>query len=199
MHFKSNPYHKRNFGSIECIVGPMFCGKTTELLRRARLSKIAQLNVRVYKPSIDTRYSLESAVTHDNVQMGSQRVENAEDLLKRIEGEWGQIHVVAIDEVQFIPGKIVEVCAQLRDRGIRVIVAGLDMDFRREPFGDIGDLMAIADEVVKLKAVCRDCGENALFTKRLAEGKDVVQVGGAQDYTAVCEHCYIDPKGGSNS
>ncbi len=195
MHFKSNTYHKRNFGSIECIVGPMFCGKTTELLRRARLSNIAKLNVRVYKPSIDTRYSLESAVTHDNVQMKSQMVVNAEDLRKRIEGEWGQVHVVAIDEIQFIPGKIVEVCAQLRDRGIRVIVAGLDMDFRREPFGEIGDLLAIADEVVKLKAVCRDCGENALFTKRLTDGQDVVQVGGAQDYTAVCEHCYINPKG----
>jgi thymidine kinase len=187
-----NTYHKRNFGSIECIVGPMFCGKTTELLRRARLSKIAKLNVRLYKPSIDTRYSVDSSVTHDNVQMGSQSVESAEDLLERVSGEWGQVHVVAIDEVQFVPGKIVEVCATLRDRGIRVIVAGLDMDFRREPFGDIGDLLAIADEVVKLKAVCKYCGDNAVFTKRLAGGQDVVQVGGAQDYTSVCERCYLE-------
>jgi len=199
MHFKSNnTYHKRNFGSIECIVGPMFCGKTTELLRRVNLSRIAKLNVRLYKPAMDKRYSIDKACTHDNVQADSQLVDDADDVQKSLEKEQDRIHVVAIDEIQFIRGKIVEVCAQLRDQGIRVIAAGLDMDFRRQPFGEIGNLMAIADEVIKLKAVCQDCGENASFSKRLTQSQEVVQVGGKEEYAAVCEACYIKPKEESN-
>jgi len=191
-----NAYHKRDFGSIECIVGPMFCGKTTELLRRVRLSEIAKLNVGLFKPKKDDRYSVTEAVTHDNARAQSHLIEDADDLLKKVQEMPERLRVVAIDEVQFVRGRIVEVCAQLRDEGKRVIAAGLDMDFRRQPFGEIGNLMAIADEVVKLKAVCQDCGENAPFSKRLTKAQEVVKVGGKEDYAAVCEECYTNPKEG---
>jgi len=270
MHQKSNTYHNKKFGSIECIVGPMFCGKTTELLRRLRLAQVAKLDTVLFKPKPDNRYSAGEAVTHDNIRANSFIVEDASELPKRIEegekliqklfrardlireqfragvfsgifqnerelserlfaqtaipglhvfdpscgsqsgprknalgegvGE-GRIRVVGIDEVQFIRGNIAEVCSDLRDKGVRVVAAGLDMDFLRrsfeiKPSGNMGDLLAIADEVVKLKAVCASCGDPASFSKRLTGGKDVVEVGGPGDYVAMCQSCYAEPEEG---
>jgi thymidine kinase len=251
-------YHKRDSGSIEVITGPMFSGKTTELLRRMRLSQLAKMNTILFKPQADIRCSADETVTHDKEKGNCITIASADEIPAKIKeyeekiqklfqartkirelfkaGEFnglinneiefserffgpfaitgayvndpflesqpyldehpdlvqGRIRVVGIEEGQFFK-KLVDTCMQLRDQGLRTIVAGLDQDFRRQPFGEMGPLIAVSDEVSKLKAVCLDCGDAALFSKRLIASQKQIEIGGEGEYAAVCEKCYQKP------
>jgi len=180
-------------GSIELICGSMFSGKTEELIRRMRRAGFARQQVQVFKPAIDTRYAIEKVTSHNGLNIEAQPVESALDILTAVSPETS---VVAIDEVQFFDHAIVDVCEKLAKQGKRVICAGLDMDFRGMPFGPMPDLMARAETVSKLRAICVICGENASRTQRLIEGKPaayddpVVLVGAAEVYEARCRQCH---------
>lgn len=177
-------------GRIEMICGSMFCGKTEELIRRIRRASIAKQNVQVFKHSLDDRYEgVEKVVSHNGQNLEAQPVSRAADILPMVDA---QATVIAIDEVQFFDADIVKVIKTLADRGLRVIVAGLDMDFRGEPFGTMPELMCIAEEVTKLHAICVVCGEEASRTQRLVNGKPahyddpVILVGAQERYEARC-------------
>ncbi len=189
-------------GNIELICGSMFSGKTEELIRRTRRAVIAKQEVQVFKPTIDTRYHLENVTSHNGMNFEAQPVSSAKEILTALNPN---TTVVAIDEVQFFDQEIVEVCELLAEQGKRVICAGLDMDFRGIPFGPIPDLLARAEEVRKLQAICVICGGNASRTQRLIEGKPaafddpVVLVGAAEVYEARCRRCHeVLPPGNSN-
>lgn len=177
----------------------MFSGKTEELIRRLRRAKIARQHVQVFKPVIDDRYHEERVQSHNGLGFDAQPIASAADLLGALESE---TTVVAIDEVQFFDNAILDICEQLADDGKRVICAGLDTDFRGEPFGPIPALMARAEQVDKLHAICVCCGEEASRTQRLIGGKPaayddpVVMVGAAEVYEARCRQCHaIRPAG----
>lgn len=177
-------------GGIEVICGSMFCGKTEELIRRVRRAVIAKQKVKVFKPSIDDRYSIQGVISHTGQKIDALPLSSAREILQRINGE---TTVIAIDEAQFFDPAIVEVVQQLADRhGIRVIVAGLDLDFRGEPFGSMPQLLSIAEEVTKLRAICVVCGEAASRTQRLVNGKPadyndpIILVGAQESYEARC-------------
>ena len=179
--------HKR--GQIEVICGSMFCGKTEELIRRVRRATIAKQQVQVFKPSLDYRYGLERITSHDGQAIEAQPLRNSIDILQNISPT---TTVIAIDEVQFFDEDIVTVVTDLVDRNLRVIVAGLDTDFRRVPFGKMPELLAIADDVQKLRAICVVCGESANFTQRLVDGEPayfddpVIQIGAQEKYEPRC-------------
>lgn len=181
----------KNIGTLEVITGCMFSGKSEELIRRVRRAKIAKQMVLVFKPSIDTRYNSSGVVSHSGISVEAIPVEDPSIILKNITPE---VKVVAIDEVQFFPQEIKQVIDELRYRGMRVIVAGLDMDFRGEPFGYIPDLMAMANKVDKLEAVCSVCGASAYYTQRLINGQPasyndpVILVGAVEFYEARCQN-----------
>lgn len=183
--------HKR--GRIELICGSMFSGKTEELIRRLRRAVIAKQQVQVFKPVIDTRYHSQRLTSHNGIDFEAQPVASANDILDVIAP---QTTVVAIDEVQFFEPDVVQLCETLAEQGKRVICAGLDMDFRGVPFGPMPDLMARAEEVEKLHAICVVCGEEASRTQRLIEGQPaafddpVVLVGAAEVYEARCRQCH---------
>ena len=183
--------HRR--GRIELICGSMFSGKTEELIRRLRRAVIAKQKVQVFKPIIDDRYHVQRVTSHTGVDFAAQPVATAAELLTQITPE---TTVVAIDEVQFFDEAIVPLCEQLADEGRRVICAGLDTDFRGVPFGSIPALMARAEEVKKLHAICVICGEEASRTQRLIDGRPanvddpVVLVGAAEVYEARCRQCH---------
>jgi thymidine kinase len=183
--------HRR--GRIELICGSMFSGKTEELIRRLRRALIAKQKVQVFKPVIDDRYHVQRVTSHNGVDFAAQPVAMAVDLLSEIAAD---TTVVAIDEVQFFDEEIVDVCERLADQGRRVICAGLDTDFRGAPFGAIPALMARAEEVEKLHAICVICGEDASRTQRLIDGRPaafddpVVMVGAAEVYEARCRQCH---------
>jgi thymidine kinase len=193
-------YHRYDGGWIEVICGSMFSGKTEELIRRVKRAVIAKQRVQVFKPSIDTRYVHERVQTHGGVDFGATPVEKAADIFEKLEPD---TKVVAIDEAQFFDPSITEVCDQLADRGLRVIVAGLDMDFRGEPFGPMPAAMAQAERVDKLQAICQQCGAPASRTQRLINGKPaayddpVILVGAAEVYQATCRVCHQVPHGGA--
>jgi thymidine kinase len=180
-------------GQIEVICGSMFSGKTEELIRRVRRAQIARQKVQVFKPSLDARYTTEQIASHNGLRAAAVPVDNAGEIASRVEPD---TDVVAIDEAQFFDDTIVEVCEELANRGIRVIVAGLDMDFRGEPFGPMPFLMARAEEVDKLRAICVRCGAPASRTQRLIDGEPasyddpVILVGAAERYEARCRHCH---------
>lgn len=181
-------------GKIEIITGPMFAGKTEELIRRITRAKIAEQKVVVFKHKTDDRYSKKNqVVSHNNIRCDCYLTKTSEELLKHINNE---VEVVAIDEVQFFDDYIVEVIEELADSGITIICSGLDTDFRREPFFIMSKLMAIADEVTKLKAVCFKCKGDANFTQRVVDGKPAkyssptILVGGKESYEARCRNCY---------
>jgi len=180
---------KHTNGSIEVITGSMFCGKTDELIRRLRRATIARQKVQVFKPVIDNRYALEKVTSHAGSEYAAQPVPNARAILDQLQPA---TTVVAIDEAQFFDDALVPLAQQLADRGLRLIVAGLDTDFRGEPFGPMPVLMAKADIVDKLHAICMVCGEHACRTQRLVNGKpanyhdSVVIVGAAELYEARC-------------
>jgi thymidine kinase len=183
---------KHTTGSIEVITGSMFSGKTDELIRRLRRARIARQNVQVFKPVIDNRYALEKVTSHAGSEFEATPVHTADQVLPLIRPE---TTVVAIDEAQFFGAEVCQVCQKLAARGVRVIVAGLDQDFRGEPFGPMPQLMALAEDVTKLHAICAVCGEEASRTQRLIDNlpatfdQPVVVVGASELYEARCrEH-----------
>ena len=183
-------------GQIEVICGGMFSGKTEELIRRVRRSEIARRKVQVFKPSLDARYTAEHVASHNGLRTVAVPVDNVQQIAERVEPD---TTVVAIDEAQFFDEPVVKLCEQLADRGVRVIVAGLDMNFRGEPFGPMPTLMARAEEVTKLQAICVQCGAPASRTQRLINGQPaayddpIILVGAAEAYEARCRHCHQVP------
>lgn len=189
--------HHPDSGWIELICGSMFSGKTEELLRRIRRAEIARRRVQVFKPRLDNRYGQQRVASHDGMAREEVHpVKNAEEILRRVRED---VEVVAIDEVQFFDWSIAEVCTTLADQGKRVIAAGLDQDFRGEPFGPMPLLMALAEEVDKLHAICVICGREASRTQRLIDGRParyddpIILVGGSESYEARCRACHEVP------
>ncbi|GAB1453901.1 thymidine kinase [Draconibacterium sp.] len=192
MFIESNIHSRTKVGSIEVIAGSMFSGKTEELIRRLKRAKIAKQKVEIFKPAVDVRYSLSEVVSHDENSIYSTPVENSANILLLT----GNVDVIGIDEAQFFDKGLVEVVTKLANMGIRVIVAGLDMDFKGEPFGPIPDLMAVADHVTKVHAICVKCGNIAQFSHRLSEKEQVVLLGEKDVYEPLCRGCFreIDKK-----
>ena len=189
-------YGKPSSGWIEVICGSMFSGKTEELIRRVRRAQIARQKVQVFKPAMDTRYAEREVASHNGMQVEAIPVENTAQLRALIEPD---TTVVAIDEAQFFDDAVVTLCEELADRGVRVIVAGLDMDFRGEPFGPMPTLLARAEQVAKLQAICVVCGGPASRTQRLINGQPaayddpVILVGASEVYEARCRGCHVVP------
>jgi thymidine kinase len=184
-------------GCIEVIAGVMFSGKSEELLRRVRRAVIAKKRVQVFKSHLDDRYrGVHSVTTHDGIGVEAQPVDAAGRIMERVRPD---THVVAIDEVQFLDEGIVAVATALADRGVRVIIAGTDTDFRGEPFGSMPELMAVAEFVSKLHAICVVCGEPACRNQRLIDGRPAlydsptIMVGGSESYEARCRSCHAVP------
>ncbi|GGE05417.1 thymidine kinase [Marinithermofilum abyssi] len=190
---KGSHFDTHGDGWIEVICGGMFSGKSEELIRRIRRARIAKQNVAVFKPKIDDRYRAEAVTSHNGVYTECQTITRAREILDEVAPE---VHVVAIDEVQFLDEDIIEVAQQLADRGLRVICAGLDQDFRGRPFGPTPILMAVAEYVTKLQAICIQCGKTASRTQRLIDGRPaseddpIIQVGASEHYEARCRHCH---------
>ena len=186
-------YNKPSSGWIEVICGSMFCGKTEELIRRVRRAQIARQKVQVFKPAIDTRYARREVTSHNGLQIHAVPVENVTQIRTLIEQD---TTVIALDEVQFFDDAIVALCEELATQGTRVIVAGLDMDFRGEPFGPVPALMARAERVDKLQAICVVCGGPASHTQRLindqpaAYDDPIILVGASEVYEARCRGCH---------
>jgi len=173
-------------GSIEVICGSMFSGKTEELIRRLKRAKFARQNVEIFKPAIDTRYSDVEVVSHDRNAIRSTPVAAPEEILLLS----GDVDVVGIDEAQFFSASLVDVCNTLANQGIRVIVAGLDMDFKCNPFGPMPALCAIAEDVYKVHAICVRCGSLAYVSHRLVEGDKQVLLGEMAEYEPICRQCF---------
>ena len=174
-------------GSIEVITGSMFSGKSEELIRRVRRAQIARQKVQLFKPRVDARYSTGEIVSHSEMKMPSQVVDGADEILGRVDPD---TQVVAIDEGQFFDMSLVEVADTLANRGLRVIVAGLDQDYRGRPFEPMPQLMAVAEYVDKTLAVCMRCGAPANRSQRLVADEHRVVVGGAGEYEARCRRCF---------
>lgn len=190
-------YRPSDYGWIEVVVGPMYSGKSEELIRRLRRAQIGKQNIKVFKPSIDDRYSFDEVVSHNGKKITAIGINNSNKIMDIVENE---TQVVGIDEVQFFDDNIIEICRILADRGIRVICAGLDMDFRGEPFGPTPTLMAIAEFVDKLTAVCVECGKPANKTQRIINGNPAkysdptILVGAMESYEARCRLHHLVPK-----
>jgi thymidine kinase len=188
---------KHIHGTIEVICGSMFSGKTDELIRRLVRARIARQKVQVFKPAIDVRYAVEKVTSHAGNHFDAIPVERAADIRARLEAD---TTVVGVDEAQFFDAEIVDVAQELAERGVRVILAGLDMDFRGEPFGPMPILMAKAEKVDKLHAICMVCGEEASRTQRLVNGRParyddpVVIVGASELYEARCRRHHEVPR-----
>ena len=176
----------RRPGRIEVVCGSMFSGKTEELIRRMKRAVFAHQKVEIFKPSIDTRYSEENVVSHDQNAIRSTPVESSASILLLS----SDIDVVGIDEAQFLDDGLVDVCNQLANRGVRVIVAGLDMDFKGVPFGPMPALCAIADDVTKVHAICVKCGNLAYVSHRIVSGDKRVMLGEQSEYEPLCRECY---------
>lgn len=173
-------------GSIEVICGSMFSGKTEELIRRLRRAQIAKLQVEIFKPKTDTRYDEVAVVSHDLNSIHSTPVEHSSAILLYA----GDAQIVGIDEAQFFDDELPAVCVKLANKGVRVIIAGLDMDFEGNPFGPIPALLAIAEDVTKVHAVCMKCGGSALFSYRLVENKSQFLLGEKENYEPRCRVCF---------
>lgn len=186
-------YHQYREGWLEVISGCMFAGKTEELIRRINVLSYANKNIIVFKPKVDNRYSDTEIVSHSGAKVPCLVVDRAQDILKRVKVD---TEVVAIDEIQFFDKEIVDVCEYLADKGIRVMVAGLDKDFRGEAFGVMPELLTRAEFVTKLTAVCAKCGAPATRTQRMVDGKPasfddpIVLVGAVEHYEPRCRHCH---------
>jgi thymidine kinase len=176
-----------NIGWIEAICGPMFSGKSEELMRRLRRAMIARKRVQVFKPVIDTRYSEDEIVSHTEMRMKSEPIGKVSDILKQL--DW-RTQVVGIDEANFLGQELVEVATQLADSGKQVIVAGLDTDYMGRPFPPMPDLLTLAESITKTLAICVRCGNPAKHTQRLVESSDLIVVGAAGLYEARCRRCF---------
>ena len=173
-------------GRIEIICGSMFSGKTEELIRRMKRAKFARQRVEIFKPAIDTRYSEEDVVSHDSHSIASTPIDSSASILLFT----SEIDVVGIDEAQFFDSGLIDICNQLADQGTRVIVAGLDMDFKKVPFGPMPYLLSIADEVTKVHAICVECGHLANYSHRLIDNDKRVLLGEKREYQPLCRTCY---------
>jgi len=188
MFIERDVNHNKKAGSIEVVVGSMFSGKTEELIRRLKRAKIARQKVEIYKPAMDVRYSVSEVVSHDENSIRSTPVENSANILLLL----GDADVIGIDEAQFFDMGLIEVATKLANMGVRVIVAGLDMDFKGVPFGPIPGLMAVADYITKVHAICVRCGNIAQFSHRLSEKEQVVLLGEKDIYEPLCRSCFRD-------
>lgn len=177
---------QKKTGSIEVIAGSMFSGKTEELIRRLKRAKIAKLKVEIFKPAMDTRYSMAEVVSHDENSILSTPVENSGNIMLLT----GDVDVIGIDEAQFFDPGLIDVSVSLANMGIRVIIAGLDMDFKGNPFGPIPGLMAVADHITKVHAICMRCGDVAQFSYRFSKADKLVLLGEKDEYEPLCRSCY---------
>lgn len=185
--FENVSGERRNLGRIEVICGSMFSGKTEELIRRMRRAQFARQKVEIYKPAIDTRYSEDDVVSHEGNSISSTPVSSSGSILLLAD----DVEVVGIDEAQFFDEGLPDVCRQLADRGVRVICAGLDMDYRCIPFGPMPNLCAIADEVTKVHAICVRCGSLAYVSHRIVDSDKRVLLGEKMEYEPLCRECYL--------
>lgn len=190
-------YRPINHGYIEVVIGPMYSGKSEELIRRLKRARIAKQNVVVFKPIIDDRYSKEDVVSHSGYTINAIPIKDSSEMMDYINDD---TQVVGIDEVQFFDDKIVDEAIKLADNGVRVIAAGLDMDFKGEPFGPTPRLLAIAEFVDKIQAICSVCGQPATRSQRLINGEParydepIIQVGAVESYEARCRKCHVVKK-----
>jgi len=176
-----------NLGWIEAICGPMFSGKSEELMRRLRRAKIARKRVQVFKPAIDTRYSADEIVSHGQVRMQSEPVATALEIMSRLDA---RTQVVGVDEANFFGQELAEIATQLADQGKQVVIAGLDTDYMGRPFPPMPDLLTLAESITKTLAICMRCGNPAKHTQRLVESDDLIVVGAAGMYEARCRRCF---------
>jgi thymidine kinase len=179
-------HHHRRKGAIEVICGSMFSGKTEELIRRLKRARIAKLKVEIFKPAVDQRYHETNIVSHDSNFIPSSPVQSSSQILLLS----NDVDVIGIDEAQFFDDELPNVCTQLARMHMRVIVAGLDMDFKGKPFGPIPQLMAIADYVTKVHAICMDCGDLANFSYRTVSNESLIVLGEKESYIPLCRSCY---------
>ena len=177
--------HKKS-GCIEVVCGSMFSGKTEELIRRLRRAQFANQKIAIFKPTVDNRYSDVEVVSHDFHKLTSTPIKDPADMLK----VGPEVKVVGVDEAQFFGDSLVEVCQTLANRGVRVIVAGLDMDYLGQPFGPMPRLMAVAEDVQKVHAICVKCGALATFSHRLSKSQDLVLLGEKDVYEPLCRDCF---------
>lgn len=183
----TNGNQKRN-GWVEIICGSMFSGKTEELIRRLNRAIIAKQKVEIFKPAIDVRYDDENVVSHDKSSIKSTPVQTASQILLLV----SDVDVIGIDEAQFFDKELAHVCNLLANEGIRVIVAGLDMDYLGKPFGPIPSLMATAEYVTKVHAICMQCGNLAQYSHRIIEDDNLVLLGETDNYVPLCRKCYVE-------
>ncbi|MFW5944249.1 MAG: thymidine kinase [Bacteroidota bacterium] len=186
MEFENTENHFGRGGWIEVITGSMFSGKTEELIRRLKRAEYARLRTKIFKPLIETRYSEEEVVSHDETSLRSTSVESARNILLLAT----DVDVVGIDEAQFFDEGLVEVCNEMANSALRVIVAGLDMDFLGKPFGPIPSLMATAEHVTKIHAICVRCGNLAHYSHRKFESQKLVLLGEKDQYEPLCRKCF---------
>ncbi len=186
MFLEKSKDNRSSRGWIEVISGSMFSGKTEELIRRLKRAKIARQKVEIFKPQIDVRFSEEEVVSHDSNTIRSTPVSSSRNIPLMV----SDVDVVGIDEAQFFDLGLVEVCNQLASQGVRVIVAGLDMDFRGNPFGPMPDLLACAEYVTKVHAICMKCGNLAQYSHRISESDKLVVLGEKDSYEPLCRECF---------
>ena len=175
-------------GSIEIICGSMFSGKTEELLRRLKRAEFAKQKVAVFKPLIDTRYDARKIVSHDSNAIKSKPVKLAIEILDQIDNT----EVIAIDEAQFFDKELIRISNLLANQGKRVVIAGLDMDFKGKPFGIMPDLLAIAEHITKVHAICIECGTAANHSYRLTKNQQLIELGDKLEYKALCRDCFFE-------
>ena len=190
MFLETPDSNKQKKGWIEVICGSMFSGKTEELMRRLRRAEIAKMNIEIFKPKIDSRFSSEHIVSHDRSKMESHIIDDPKEILNISKDS----EVIGIDETQFFKYSIVEVCKTLASEGKRVVVAGLDTDYRGLPFGPMPDIMCEADYLDKLRAICVKCGNPASYTQRTSSDSLQVVIGEHDKYEARCRNCFQPPK-----
>lgn len=186
MFLEHFPEDNRKQGWIEIICGSMFSGKTEELIRRLRRAEFANQKILLFKPMLDNRYSEESIISHQGSSLEAISIDSPNEIMNH----WQDEFIVAIDETQFFDASIVNICSELAKKGVRVIVAGLDMDFQGKPFGPMPDLLCIAEYVTKVHAICVSCGNLAQFSHRISDEKDQVLLGAIDSYTPLCRSCF---------
>jgi thymidine kinase len=179
---------RQTAGWIEVIAGSMFSGKSEELIRRLRRAKIARQKIQVFKPEIDSRFSNDHIVSHSEIRHESANVQNSEDIRARIEPD---TQVIGIDEAQFFDNELIPIVNELAERGVRVIIAGLDQDYTGKPWEPMPQLLAIAEYITKTHAICVKCGQAANYSQRIFESEERVAVGGGEMYEARCRSCFV--------
>lgn len=186
MFLEQIPSEARQNGWIEVICGSMFSGKTEELIRRLKRVEFAQQKLLLFKPAVDNRYHEEQVVSHKGSSLEAIPVQNSAEILKH----WKKERVVAIDEAQFFDAGLIQICTDLAKHGVRVLVAGLDMDYLGKPFGPMPDLLCMAEYVTKVHAICVSCGNLAQYSHRTTKDEEQVLVGAIEKYEPLCRSCY---------